>query len=120
MSQVSSRLRRVAGGYAHWCPGCEEIHRLPDGWEFDGNLEAPTFRPSFKHEGHITEKVDGKWTGDWVRDGNGNLVPFVCHYVVTSGAIQYCADSTHSLAGKTIPMPVLPEHLRDELAVFES
>lgn len=37
-----------------WCPGCDRLHpfRLPPGdergvfWEWDGNLDAPTFSPS--------------------------------------------------------------------------
>ena len=64
------------------------MHPLPDGWTFDGNLEAPTFSPSFKHT----------WQ-------NGR----VCHYILTAGMLNYCGDSTHALAGQSIPLPVLPE-----------
>lgn len=114
MNQVSSRLRRVTGAFIHWCPGCGEMHRLPDGWKFDGNLETPTFSPSFKHEGVQTVKVSGKWTGEWVRDASGKPAPFVCHYILTAGILNFCADSTHSLAGKAVPLPQLPEGLADE------
>ena len=27
-----------------------------------------------------------------------------CHLFVKNGQIEYCSDSTHSLAGKTVPM----------------
>jgi len=113
MSQVSSKLRRFAGGYAHWCPGCEEMHVLPDSWKFDGNLESPSFAPSFKHEGIQRVFSDGNWTGEWKRDAKGNTIPFICHYVLTAGQLNFQGDCTHSLAGKKVPLPVLPEGLRD-------
>jgi hypothetical protein len=94
MGQVSSTLRRGDGCYFHWCPGCEEMHPLPDGWTFDGNLEKPTFAPSFKHS--------------W-----GGRPDVCCHYILTAGILNYCADSTHELAGKSVPLPPLPEWLKD-------
>lgn len=112
MSQVSSKLRRVQGGYAHWCPGCEQAHSLPDSWKFNGNLESPSFSPSFKHEGIQTVIVNGEWTGEWVRDAQGNTVPMICHYHLTDGQLKFCGDCTHALKGKTVPLPDLPEHLR--------
>jgi len=114
MGQVSSTLRRATGGYLHWCPGCEEMHLLPDSWAFDGNLDSPTFTPSFKHEGKQTVKIGGKWTGDWVRDANGNTVPFICHYILTAGVLNFCGDCTHALAGQAVPLPKLPEGFTDE------
>lgn len=113
MGQVTSKLRRGEGRYFHWCPACEEMHQLPDGWTFDGNLEAPTFSPSFKHSGMKKVTVNGEWTGEWVRDASGNPVPDVCHYILTAGQLQFCGDSTHALAGQTVPLPDLPEHVRD-------
>ena len=114
MGQVSSVLRRYKGGYLHWCPACEEMHVLPDSWKFDGNLERPTFHPSFKHEGCQIEKVDGKWTGEWIRGADGKPLPFVCHYVLTAGQLHFCADCTHSMAGKVVPLPKLPEFYADK------
>lgn len=108
MSRVSSKLRRVEGRYVHWCPGCEEMHQLPDSWTFDGNLEQPTFSPSLKHSGLRKVMVDGEWAGGWVRDVSGNPVPYVCHYILTAGQLHFCGDSTHALAGQTVPMPDLP------------
>ena len=43
MSQVSPYLRKVEDGYAHWCPACKEMHRLPNGWNFNGDVNKPTF-----------------------------------------------------------------------------
>ncbi len=114
MGQASSKLRRVQGGYAHWCPGCSQMHVLPSSWNFDGNLESPTFTPSFRHSGVKTVYEDGKWTGDWARDANGNTVPFVCHYTLILGTLHFCNDSTHALASTSVPLPDLPEGLTDE------
>ena len=113
MAQISTKLRKIQGGYAHWCPGCEEMHQLPDSWTFDGNLENPTFSPSFKHTGVQTVIVNGEWTGEWVRDASGNAVPSVCHYILTAGQLNYCSDCTHKLVGQSVPLPVLPNFMRD-------
>jgi len=109
MSQVSPYLRQTTDGYMHWCPACEEMHPLPNGWAFNGDVNKPTFQPSFKHSGSQTEKIGGKWTGEWVRDLQGNPIPSVCHYVLTSGILNFCADCTHSFAGKSLPLPELPK-----------
>lgn len=94
MNQVSSKLRRAPGRYFHWCPGCEHMHPLPDqGWTFNGDLERPTFSPSFKQ--HL----------------RGNAV---CHYILTDGVLNFCNDSHHALAGKSVPLPVLPPGALDD------
>lgn len=89
------------------------MHALPDKWKFNGNLESPTFTPSFKHSGMWQVRVAGKWTGAWVRDGAGKPVPFVCHYVLTDGVLSFCDDCSHALRDKSVPLPVLPEEFRD-------
>lgn len=90
--RVSPKLRQAQDGYIHYCPGCELAHRLPDGWAFNGNVAEPTFTPSFKHS-----------------CGSGR----VCHYHLTAGVMDFCTDSTHALAGKKVPLPDLPEHMRE-------
>jgi hypothetical protein len=113
MGQISQKLRKVRSGYAHWCPGCEEVHILPDSWKFDGNLENPTFSPSFKHSGVKRKIVNGEWIGEWERDVNGVPLNFICHYNLIRGDLHYCADSTHAMRGKVVPLPALPEYLKD-------
>lgn len=113
MSQVSATLRRAECGFEHWCPGCEEMHVLPDGWTFNGDVDRPTFSPSFKHTGVRCTFVDGKWTGEWPRDAQGKPIPMVCHYILTAGQLNFCGDSTHPLAGTTVPLPPLPAGLQD-------
>jgi hypothetical protein len=51
-------------------------------WEFDGNEQAPTFSPSV----HIVGQ---------------------CHYFIRAGRIEFCGDSKHHLAGKTVELPDL-------------
>lgn len=115
MGQVSSKLRRSSGGYAWFCRACNQGHPLPSGWTFNGDLEKPTFSPSFRHAGKKTTRNErGEWTGDWVRDADGNPVDEVCHYILTDGIVNYCSDCTHDMAGQSVPLPDLPDWLRDE------
>jgi hypothetical protein len=86
-----------------WCPGCDSLHQVdytgPDGvvpqvcWTFDGNLDAPTVSPSLL-----------------VRWNSGPGTPeHVCHSFIVAGRWQFLSDSTHPLAGQTIPLPRLPD-----------
>ena len=118
MSQVSPYLRRAQDAYAHWCPGCLEMHRLPDSWSFNGNVNSPTFTPSFRHSGVKRVIVDGKWAGDWagdwIYDAQGEPIPHICHYILTDGVLNFCGDCTHELSGKSVPLPELPKWASDK------
>lgn len=117
MEQVSAKLRRAANGYSHWCPGCGEMHLIPDCWTFDGNLSSPTFTPSVKITGMQTVKNErGEWTGEWVRDTQGKPVPECCHCILTAGILNFCGDCTHALSGRQVPLPDLPAHLQDAVS----
>lgn len=115
MSAAGRFLRNLGSeGHAHWCPGCGEAHRIPASWTFDGNLLAPTFTPSVKITGMQRVIVNGEWTGEWKRDAMGAPLPGCCHYFVTGGLLKYCGDSTHALAGQTLPLPEWPADDRAE------
>lgn len=114
MAQISKVLRRVEGGYAHWCPGCGEMHRIPDRWTFDGDVEVPTFNPSVKITGKQTVKINGEWTGEWVLGPDGKALDDCCHYFLHAGHLFFQNDCVHSLKGKTVPLPVIPEFVRDD------
>lgn len=103
MSQASDTLRRISNGYAHWCPGCGEVHRLPDSWAFDGNLQSPTFSPSFKH---TSVRFDA-YTPEGL--GIGEKRNHVCHYILTAGVLNFCGDSMHALANTSVPLPRLAD-----------
>lgn len=87
------------------CPGCVEmkktdgVHILPvylpgepataprPSWEWDGNLDAPTLSPSI-----------------------ATMLPpnDQCHSFLTAGVFEFLADSTHSMAGQSVPLLDLP------------
>jgi hypothetical protein len=90
-------LKSITDGYAHWCPGCRGYHILPTKranarWVFDGNMEKPTFNPSFKHTWtHGPEKVKK-----------------CCHYFLHAGVLRFINDCTHDHSGLTVPLPAMP------------
>ena len=92
LKRVSYSDQTIGPGWRHYCPGCERMHVIPTDaraqpnghkWTFDGNMESPTFSPSINIVGQ-------------------------CHYFIRAGMIEFCGDSKHALAGKTVPLPDLP------------
>lgn len=79
-------MRRVRSGFVHWCPACKCMHILPDRWQFNGNLDVPTFTPSFRQLPNYRYKE--------------------CHYNITDGRIVWHADSAHGRSGSQ-PMIML-------------
>lgn len=110
MSGAGKYLRRIKGGnYFAWCPGCNEMHVIAVGtplangarWSFDGNLTAPTFSPSLHvRTGRAVDPAFVREEGD---------PPDVCHSFIRAGQWEFCGDSTHALAGQTVPMVDWPE-----------
>lgn len=58
------------------------------GWTFNGSETAPTFAPSLLNS----------WNEGPER------TPKRCHLYVRNGEIEFLADCTHDLAGKTVRM----------------
>lgn len=90
------------------CPGCQEWHtvpvhgqRLPNGagWTFNGNMDSPA----------LSLSIRVRWT--WMKDPHfvesEEFKDIECHSLVTDGQIEYYTDSTHGLAGQTVPLPEL-------------
>jgi hypothetical protein len=108
------KLRTLEGGrVAFMCPGCNGLHQIRvqgEGgpmWAWNGSHDAPTFTPSVLVTGvQAVNDANGNWTGEYVRDANGEPLPLVCHSFVTDGWIQYLGDCTHALAGQTVELPV--------------
>lgn len=111
MSVSGTKLRWARGPVdvrlLHWCPGCNEVHGYRvegDGrpkWVFNNNFDKPTFTPSMLIT--VTEHED--------EDENPLPQPVqrtLCHYFIINGEIQFCDDSPHALAGKTVPLPDWP------------
>jgi len=96
------RKRTHKDGEHIWifCPGCQIAHSLRvksdtcDGWGWNGSLEAPTFTPSLLVS----------WGPKSTRR---------CHSFINDGKIRFLNDSQHDLAGKTVPLPELPDWLAE-------
>lgn len=78
------KIRRIQEGFLHWCPGCDEAHivEVPR-WTWNNDTERPTVMPSVNMPGR-------------------------CHYVLTNGVINFCADCSHALKGKSAELPDFP------------
>lgn len=72
------------------------MHPLPDGWKFDGNLESPTFEPSFRH-------TYGPGQPDRC-----------CHYSLIKGVLHFAKDCSHAMRSQSVPLPPLPDWMTDE------
>lgn len=82
----------VVAGYLFWCPGCEELHQYTvPRWQFNENMEFPTFSPSLLYPSKVP----------------------LCHIFLTDGRIQFLSDCGHKLAGQTVDLPPLPDYLQD-------
>ena len=115
MKMSNSRLlRQVLYGDDHElvghtvdCPGCatfgfkyfpatHTFYIRPFGngenavWQFDGNIEYPTFSPSLIGSSH-----------HWV---NEEWVPWTCHFFLENGIFKFLNDCTHKLAGQHVAM----------------
>lgn len=112
MAQLGAKLRSVSGsgsdGIAHWCPGCNQMHviwiALGNGrpaWTWNGDMVRPTFQPSVRC--FSTYEKDSKAV---IPNGGTRTI---CHYFITDGNIEYCADSPHALSGQRVPLPDVPE-----------
>ncbi|EHU3214712.1 anaerobic dehydrogenase [Acinetobacter baumannii] len=92
--KVSNVLLESNGIYFIECPGCKCWHPLHVGpqhkirWNFDGNIEKPTFSPSLM-----------------VNAGESSQ----CHSFIRNGQIQFLSDCHHSLAGQTVDLPEIEE-----------
>ena len=76
---------------AFFCPGCKYQHCFQisgDGpnWEFNGDMEKPTFSPSL-----LVIRSDK------------------CHLYVRDGIIQFLSDCAHDLRGQNVPLPDLKD-----------
>ena len=107
MKQVSPYLCSLEDSHSHtkfgfYCLGCKSLHLLrirpapSPSWEFNGNLDRPTFRPSVLIN----------------LPGDEDFPTEVCHSFVTDGSIQYLSDSTHEFSGQTILLPELPDYYK--------
>lgn len=95
--------------YQFECPGCGINHGFTcretgpgPSWDFDGDLDRPTFSPSLLVSGvrPITDEEQAV-----IRAGRHvEPQPFTCHSFVRAGRIEFLGDCTHHLAGRTVDL----------------
>lgn len=82
------------------CPACG-WHGIPvkvnvkedNSWQWNGNLDKPTITPSVNH--YYPESAYEQHPG---------LKRYRCHYIITDGIMNFCADCTHDKSGQSIIM----------------
>jgi len=100
---VVHKLQHESGQLDHMihCPACKCGHgfKVNDGpgpiWGFNGDMVKPTLFPA--GPGH-TCSVRVEYYNYKLKQ------KILCHFHIVEGNIAYCNDSTHELAGKTIPL----------------
>jgi hypothetical protein len=116
---MSTKAKLFNGGLrvGFACPGCAEVHSVPlrpasPGWDYNGDAEAPTIRPSIVVRGTRANLSDDEWDALMERTGGefGAMLAdketsFICHSFVTGGRIEFLGDCTHALAGQTVDLP---------------
>lgn len=101
------------GELRFWCPGCDAEHTVHHGmgggprWTWNGDAYLPTLSPSVLVQG-VAGLTEDQHEAYLRGEGLPEAKPFVCHSFVTGGEIHFLLDSTHALAGKTVPLPEWP------------
>lgn len=82
-----------SGIYMFKCPGCKYLHPFHvkagahhngSTWDFNGDVDKPTFTPSLLVNDHYPASR--------------------CHLFLIDGKIQFLSDCHHELAGQTVDM----------------
>lgn len=109
-------ISNVPGTWVFYCPGCKQVHQIISSgegrpnWDFNGNKEFPTFRPSLLvRGGHHDPNHKGPECWCTYNEKNKEKpAPFSCnrcHSFITDGKIQFLDDCSHELRGKTVDIP---------------
>lgn len=80
---VAYRFHCKGCGFSHIIYTDKEVSNIV--WQFNGNLEKPTFKPSLLV---------------YIPDDDG----LRCHSFIRNGNIEYLNDCTHDLKGQTIEL----------------
>ena len=84
------------------CPACNCGHALNNRWKFNGDLEKPTFSSAYPGSAYSLLVTCEMHCDDPRHNYNKGMNR--CHSYIKDGMIQFLGDSTHSLAGKTVPL----------------
>jgi len=98
------KIHDLSGGlHAFHCPACGCCHGPNERWDFNGDYEKPTFKPSILVRG--TKPISDDEAERIMCGEHIEPIPLVCHSFVTDGKIQFLTDCTHELAGQTVEIP---------------
>lgn len=96
MSRLKVRIRDYGKNYLFFCPGCRYFHSydvrtdgLEPSWEFNGDLEKPSFSPSLLV--------------------NDDLPKLRCHLFLREGKLCFLNDCFHELKGTIVDLPDVDE-----------
>ena len=103
---LTPKLRKIDydGTVDYWffCPGCHCGHRfITPRWNFDGNIQYPTFTPSLRTFYYAVEK------GGKIIEPRQEIT--TCHLNLTNGQLLFCSDCQHDYNGMTVELPDFPE-----------
>lgn len=84
MAKLSKATRATGPAYYFYCPGCKNYHVFDSRWQFNGDLDKPTFSPSLLCNPDHAERR--------------------CHSFVRDGKIEFLSDCYHELAGQMVEM----------------
>lgn len=95
-------INKDRGEYMFWCLGCNSYHSVTTlvknekgcQWQFNGNIESPTFTPSIVVNKDFLERL--------------------CHSSIADGKIQYHGDCFHSLKNQIIELQNVEEEDDEE------
>lgn len=87
--------------YMIFCPACKCGHGFRAGddghpgpiWGFNSDMVKPTLYPA--GVGHTCSVLVNYYNYKYKKN-------MICHFHITHGVIQYCPDSTHEFAGKSL------------------
>ncbi len=86
--KLTAKLHKRDDFYIFWCSGCQCGHIYFPTWNFNNNINKPTFTPSLLN---------------WNENSR-------CHLFLTDGKIHYCGDCSHLLAGQIVDMEDIPDN----------
>jgi len=85
---------KTKSGMVIRCRACGQ-HFIPvPRWNFNGDMECPTFSPSVNETCNSPDHPSYQSQAATSR----------CHFIITDGNISYCGDCTHDLKGQTLPL----------------
>jgi hypothetical protein len=108
MEDEKKILRKLAKGdgsfYGHaiFCPACQMAHVIDHRWEFNGDMERPTFSPSLLRTG--TMPLTDAEADMVLRGEKFEPKPLICHSYIRDGKIQFLSDCSHEMKNMTVDL----------------